>query len=162
MVYWETGSDKLEAFTGLGRRAPWLAVPMVICLVSLVGLPPFAGFIAKWWVLVALGSMGSVLGWILIVVAVINTLISLYYYMRIVRQMTLMDEEGRSAFTPPAPGVVIVNTCAALLLLLFIFSNPLKTSADRYARHLFVPQTTPEVQDDFVRAASFQDDPLLP
>ena len=53
-----------EAFTGLGRRAPWLAVPMVICLMSLLGIPPFAGFVAKWWLLIALGKLGGTAGWL--------------------------------------------------------------------------------------------------
>lgn len=152
MVVWQTGSDRLESFTGLIRRAPWLAVPMVICLMSLVGLPPLAGFIGKWWILVALGSLGSTLGWVLVIVAVVNTLISLYYYMRIVIQMTLRDNEA-PAFQPPLSGVALVNVCAALLLAFFIWADPVRKQAGRFSQNLFEPS---------VRAATTADsDPDL-
>lgn len=147
LVSWETGSDKIEAFTGLRRRAPWLMVPMVICLMSLVGIPPLAGFIGKWWILVALGGMSdtggvhggtslSTLGWVLVFVAVLNTLISLYFYLRVIVQMTLHDDE-QPEVRAPVGGVVLVNVCAAMLLLLFFFAQPLKTTADRFSRDVF-------------------------
>lgn len=136
LVVWDSGSDHIDAFTGLMRRAPWLAVPMVICLVSLVGLPPLAGFLGKWWVLMALGEMQNTLGWTLIIVAAVNTLISLYFYMRIIVQMTLRDD-GRPAVRTPLSGLALVNLCAAALLLLFLFARPLKTRTDHYSRDLF-------------------------
>ena len=141
LVVWDTGSDRIEAFTGLMRRAPWLAVPMIVCLMSLVGIPPFAGFIGKWWILVALGSLQSTLGWFLVIVAVLNTLISLYYYMRIVVQMALKDD-AQPVVTSPLGGIALVNGCAVALLALFIFANPLKTAADRFSASLFEPVAT--------------------
>jgi len=138
LVAWETGSDKLEAFTGLARRAPWLAVPMVICLVSLVGLPPLAGFIGKWWILLALGATGGTLGWLLVLVMVLNTLISLFYYMRIVVRMGLHDTEA-GPVRPPVRGVVLVNVCAAALIALFVLAYPLKDLTDRFAQALYLP-----------------------
>ncbi len=120
MVVWQTKSDRLSAFTGLGRRAPWLALPLAVCLFSLVGLPPLGGFAAKWWLLVALGkaAAGQTWLWGLVVVAVVNTAISLYYYVRVIRQMYLADDTQQPAFTPPVGGVVLANLCAAGLILL--------------------------------------------
>lgn len=141
LIIWDCGSDDIEAFSGLMRRAPMLAIPMVVCLISLVGLPPFAGFIGKWWLLVALGSLDSTLGWFLVIVAVANTLLSLYYYMRIVVQMTLRDD-GRPVVRSPVGGMALVNLCALALLLLFLFANPMKATADRYARTLTQPSYT--------------------
>ena len=143
LVSWDTGSDKLEAFTGLARRAPWLAVPMVICLVSLVGLPPLAGFIGKWWILVALGSWalngpGAVLGWLLVIVMVFNTLVSLFYYLRVVKQMGLQVDE-QAPIRAPVGGLTLVNGCALMLLLLFVFAHPLKNLSDRFARSICTP-----------------------
>ncbi len=138
LVIWETGSDRIDAFTGLMRRAPWLAVPMIVCLISLIGLPPLAGFLGKWWVLVALGRLGSTLGWFLVLVAVVNTLISVYYYVRLIVEMVYKDD-GRPALKNPAGGLVLVNGCAAALLVLFVLANPLKTTVDRFARNLFQP-----------------------
>ncbi len=136
MIVWDTGNDNLSSFTGLLRRAPMLAIPMIICLVSLVGLPPFAGFIGKWWILIALGQLGSTLGWFLVIVAVFNTLISLYYYMRIVVKMALR-EDGQPVVAFPLGGMALVNFCAVALLVMFVFAQPLKTTSDRFTRNIF-------------------------
>ncbi len=147
LVTWDTGSDRIEAFTGLARRAPWIAVPMIICLVSLVGIPPLAGFLGKWWILVALGSLHSTdstqgwsslgtLGWFLVIVMVINTLFSLYYYMRVVVQMSLRDD-GQPIVRARLGGLALVNVCAVALLALFFLAHPLKTTADRFSHGLF-------------------------
>ncbi len=147
MVVWDTGSDKIEAFTGLMRRSPWLAVPMVACLMSLVGMPPFAGFIGKWWILVALGRLQntatssgmfslSTLGWLLMIVAVVNTFISLYYYLRIVVQMMFRDDGQRTVRTPIV-GLAMVNGCAVALFALLIFAQPLKRTAERFTRNMY-------------------------
>lgn len=138
VVFWDTGSDHIEAFTGLIRRSPWLAVPMVVCLMSLVGLPPLAGFIVKYWLLIALGQLNSPLGWVLVTVAVVNTLISLYFYLRIVVQMTLRDD-GRRPVHTPFGGAAIVNLCAVALFVLFVLASPLRTMATRYSRDLYLP-----------------------
>ena len=156
LVSWETGSDRIEGFTGLMRRAPWLAVPMVVCLISLVGLPPMAGFLAKWWVLVALGSLadgwGANLAWFLIIVAVVNTLISLYYYLRIVVVMTLRDT-GEPVIRSPIGGLALVNFCALMLLALLVVSAPLKATADRFSRNLFDATTVTQPAGEPVAAA---------
>ncbi|MBI4578205.1 MAG: NADH-quinone oxidoreductase subunit N [Planctomycetes bacterium] len=150
MVAWRTGSDQLSSFTGLGRRSPWLALPMAVCLFSLIGLPPLGGFAAKWWLLIALGKAATVAGqewlWVLVIVAVVNTVISLYYYVGVVRQMYLADDPRQPAFDAPFGGLVMVHACAVLLLLLgTICFGPLGDRASAYASNLFFPagqQTT--------------------
>ncbi len=136
LVVWDTGSDDIKVFTGLMRRAPWIAVPMIVCLMSLVGLPPLAGFIGKWWILVALGSVGSKFCWFLVIVAVINTLISLFYYLRVVVQMALKDDE-RPAVRAPFGGLVMVNICAVVLFLLLVFAGPLKSTVERFSHGVY-------------------------
>jgi len=136
MIVWETGNDDIESFSGLMRRSPALAIPMVIALMSLVGIPPLAGFIGKWWLLVALGNTGTYLGWGLVVVAVLNTLISLYYYMRVVVQMGLRDT-GKPVFSAPFGGLTLVNVCALMLLVLFFAAGPLKDTAGRFTTGLY-------------------------
>ena len=157
LVSWETGSDRIEAFTGLMRRAPLLGVPMVVCLMSLVGIPPLAGFIGKWWILVALGSLhdttSATLGWFLVFVAVINTLISLFYYLRVVVQMALEDDD-RPAFSAPFGGVALVNVCALALIALFLLVHPLKATADRFSHDLFEATASLTVSTDSVAAAT--------
>ena len=111
---------------------------MVCCLVSLIGLPPFAGFVGKYWILMGLGSLNSGLGWFLVIVAVFNTLISVYYYMRIVVLMTLRDDEQRPVRSPLA-GVALVNFCALVLVFLLVFASPFKSRTDSFTRNLFEP-----------------------
>jgi NADH-quinone oxidoreductase subunit N len=146
MVAWQTGSDRLVAFTGLGRRAPWLALPMAVCLFSLIGLPPLGGFAAKWWLMLALGQAASLQPWLwaLVMVLVINTAISLYFYVRVIRQMYLTDDERLPKLHQPAGGVVLVNACAVMLLLLgTLLIHPLGERAKSYASNLFgTPRTT--------------------
>ncbi len=149
LVSWETGSDKIEAFVGLMRRGPWLAVPMVICLVSLVGLPPLAGFMGKWWILVALGKLESNLGWFLVIVAVVNTLISLYYYLRVIVAMILKDD-GQPVIHASLGGVAMVNICGIVVLALFFLQGSLKTTSERFTRDLYQAATN---QDDSHRLA---------
>lgn len=143
LVAWQSdGDDSIQAFTGLARRAPWLAVPMIFCLVSLVGLPPFGGFIAKFWLLYALALQGAAchwLGWFLFVVAVFNTLFSLFYYLRVIKQMALQDDTRPALPTAPG-GIALVNVCGIVLLVLGVLViSGVKDSADRYAGNLFTP-----------------------
>jgi NADH-quinone oxidoreductase subunit N len=145
LVVWNTGSDRVESFNGLAWRAPWLAWPMVLCLMSLVGLPPLAGFLGKWWILVALGRMGTTLAWVLVIVAVVNTLISLYYYLRLVVQMVLRDER-RPALNCPIGGVVLVNLCAFALLALFVLADPMKSRVGRFSQGLYPASVASRVE----------------
>lgn len=152
LVYWDTGRDDLEAFSGLMRRAPFLAVPMILCLMSLVGLPPLLGFWGKWWILVALGRMGGVLGWSLVIVAAVNTLISLYFYMRVVVAMTLRDG-GEAEVRSPAGGTVLVGACGVLLLVTTLFPNPLWNTASRFSKGLYLPAVTARTAQDSATGA---------
>ena len=162
MVIWDTGSDDVDSFTGLMRRSPWLAVPMVLCLMSLVGIPPLAGFVGKWWILFALGSMQSgatdgwyslnALGWILIVVVAFNTLLSLYYYMRIIVKMALYDD-GRPAVRAPLSGLALVNICGFALLALTLFAPKLKHISDRVTRGMYTAVVSAPSQQATVASA---------
>ncbi|MEP0844876.1 MAG: NADH-quinone oxidoreductase subunit N [Phycisphaerae bacterium] len=146
MVSWRTGTDHISAFAGLGRRAPWLALPMAVCLFSLIGLPPLGGFAAKYWLLFALGKAAVAAQpwlWSLVVVAAINTAISLYYYVRIIRQMYIHEDARQPAVPAPLGGVILVNA-AALALLLFgtVYFGRLNDYSTRYASNLVGAQAT--------------------
>jgi NADH-quinone oxidoreductase subunit N len=89
------GDETLAAFRGLGRRAPVTAVVMTVFLVSLAGIPPMAGFIGKFYLFAALIDKGGGWNWVLAVVGVVNSVVSLFYYARVIRAMYLDGGEVR-------------------------------------------------------------------
>lgn len=91
------GDESVGAFKGLGKRAPVLAVIMTMFLVSLAGIPPMAGFVGKFYIFKALIESGGSWNWLLAVVGVINSVISLFYYARVIRSMYLEDSEVQEA-----------------------------------------------------------------
>ena len=125
-----TGGELIHDFRGLGARAPLLAVPMVIFLLSLTGLPPLAGFIGKFYLFAAVIERGGFWYWALALVGVINSAISLYYYMRVARAMFLTEpltEEPLRA----RPGYAVVTLALAVpVLVLGLYWAPLRSSID--------------------------------
>jgi NADH-quinone oxidoreductase subunit N len=86
-----TGSESILDYRGLSRRQPLAALSLAIFLFSLTGIPPFAGFVGKWYLFYAIieripGPGGFWYG-VLMVIAALNTAVSLFYYVRIVRAM---------------------------------------------------------------------------
>src|SRR5262249_48603492 len=77
-------ADKLDDFRGLNARSPWFAAVMLILMFSTAGVPPFIGFFAKLYVILAALHQGLV--W-LAVVAVLFSVIGAFYYIRIVKLM---------------------------------------------------------------------------
>lgn len=139
LVARDTGSEEIEAFTGLGWRDPPVAAALTLCLVSLVGLPPLGGFIAKWWLLWSLSdAAGSSppgitnLLWGLVFIIVINTAVSLFYYARVICEMYLRGTATTAGpLRAPALGKLIVHACAVALIVTGLFViGPMKRGAD--------------------------------
>ncbi len=91
--------DTIEHFAGLGRRRPWLAAAMAVCLLSLAGIPPFAGFIGKVLVIQAAITAGHV---VLAVLAVVTSVVAVVYYARVVVAM-YFREQSSAARLPERP-----------------------------------------------------------
>jgi NADH-quinone oxidoreductase subunit N len=108
-------SDQISDYSGMGKRAPLLALGLTLCLISLIGLPPAAGFMAKFYIFS--GAVQHGLLW-LVVIAVINSVISAYYYLRVVKVMWL--GEPASEEKVPSSGalrVALSISCIGVLLL---------------------------------------------
>jgi NADH-quinone oxidoreductase subunit N len=105
-------------FAGLGRRAPFLALAMGMFLISLAGIPPFAGFWGKFFIFQA--AIFADQAW-LAVVMVVNSVISLYYYVAIVRQMYFVEVPQARPLRAPAlvTGVVMLAALAVLAVGFF-------------------------------------------
>ena len=83
------GDESIAAFRGLGRRAPLIAIMMAVFLFSLTGLPPLAGFVGKFYLFAALLKAGGTWNWVVAIVGVLNSVVSLFYYARVARAMFL-------------------------------------------------------------------------
>jgi NADH-quinone oxidoreductase subunit N len=113
-----TGGERIEDFRGLWRRAPLLSLCTACCLLSLAGIPPFAGFLSKVLLFSAAWGLGQ--QW-LVIVALFNSIISLVYYGRIIKAMFF--EEPRKAdhlVTPFELKTSLVFATAALVVLTVI------------------------------------------
>ena len=131
VVYNRTGSEGMSALAGLGRRAPLLAVMMTLFMVSLVGLPPMAGFAAKYQLFYALFTFEAYpLHW-LVAIGLVNTLLSLFYYMRVVKTMFMESSEAPPlAVGPLASGWV--TALAVPVTLLLVVWEPLTRAASYF------------------------------
>jgi NADH-quinone oxidoreductase subunit N len=144
----QSGSELIEDYAGLGRRSPVLGAAMSAFMFSLVGLPPFAGFIAKLNVMYVLGDNGG-WWWALVAVIGINTIFSLYYYLRVVKVMYLdAPKEGSREVTVASNplGAGLASACAVVLVLMLIGFGPMDTLTRAYGRlHLSIakPQAAP-------------------
>ncbi len=130
-----TGSELLSAYRGLGSRSPYLAITLAIFLFSLTGIPPFGGFIGKFYLFAAVLKEGSPFFNVLAVVGVLNSVISLYYYARIVKVSFLEKAgEGESALALTAPWQTMLTVLAVPTLLLGIYWGPLAALVEWSAR----------------------------
>jgi len=126
-----TGSESILDYKGLKRRAPLAAVSLAIFLFSLTGLPPFAGFAGKWYLFYALFERipGPGGGWyaILLLVGALNTAVSLFYYVRIIRAM-FIDPPYVADPAPlaPKPGYALMAGAFSAAILIFgVWWSPL-------------------------------------
>ncbi len=112
-----TGGERIEDFRGLAKKAPLLSAGTAICLLSLAGIPPTAGFVSKVFIFTAAWGEGQTL---LVVVALINSIVSLVYYGRIIKAMYFDAplKEERLA-TPIGLSASISLTAAAVIVITF-------------------------------------------
>jgi NADH-quinone oxidoreductase subunit N len=115
VVHNAVGSFDLNDYAGIWRRAPLLTIIMGIFLLSLTGIPPFAGFLAKWYVLAAVIEAG--LGWFA-VVGVINSAVGAFYYVKVLKTMFIDGDD-----TPEPSSRLELHPLYAGLLLVLVVPN---------------------------------------
>jgi NADH-quinone oxidoreductase subunit N len=128
----------LDTFAGLVRREPWLAILMTLFLLSLTGIPPTAGFFAKYYIILP-AVQASEAGWtslgILAVIAVLNAAMAAFYYLRVVVYMFM--REPRSEELPPAHGRLTwsgLAVASVLTVLLGLLPGPFIDAVAQAAR----------------------------
>ena len=88
-----TGRVSMDDYRGLYKTNPRLSLTMMLAMFSLAGIPPFAGFFSKFFIFTAALEQGSVAIYVLVLIALINTIISLYYYLLVVKAMFISEDE---------------------------------------------------------------------
>ncbi len=124
-------SDKIADYAGVYKRSPYLALGLAACLISLTGIPPTAGFIAKVYVFNAAVSADMV--W-LATIGVINSVISVYYYLRVVMNMFTQDPESDVSFQPSMYLGAAMTIAVVGLLAVGVYPNPLISASEHAAR----------------------------
>jgi len=115
------GSDDIDDYNGLGRRSPFLAFSMLVFLLSLAGVPPLAGFIGKLYIFIAAIKEGL---YTLITVGLINIVISMYYYLIVVKKMYINEPTNPSPVTISGPMKAVVYVGLAGTLVIGIYPQP--------------------------------------
>ena len=118
------GGENFEHFSGLGWRMPIVGIVMTVFMFSLTGLPPTVGFIGKFYLFVAVINAGSSFYWIAFFGA-INTVVSLYYYMRVVKTMYLDGEPSEEIVVPSFSITVIFLVLAVPSVFFGIYWTPI-------------------------------------
>lgn len=115
------GSDEIEDYNGLNRRSPFLAFAMLLFLLSLAGVPPLAGFIGKLYIFVAAIKEGL---YTLITVGLINIVISMYYYLIVVKKMYINEPTDRSPVAVSRPMKAVIYVGLAGTLVIGVYPQP--------------------------------------
>ena len=117
------GSENIDEYRGLGYANPFLGVSLGIFLVSLTGLPPTAGFIAKLYLFIALVDAKMIA---VAVIALLNTVVSLYYYIRVLKNMFLVQPEiAPQSWKCSTSNAIFIVFILIPVLVLGIYFTPL-------------------------------------
>lgn len=115
------GRDEIEDYSGLNRRSPFLAFAMLLFLLSLAGVPPLAGFIGKLYIFIAAIKEGL---YTLIVVGLINIVISMYYYLIVVKKMYINEPLDPTPISISTPIKAVIYIGLAGTLVIGIYPQP--------------------------------------
>ena len=127
------GTTLMSSYDGLYQTNPKLAFLMTLSLFSLAGIPPFAGMFSKFFVFMAAAQQGSFWAYFVVFIALINTVVSLYYYLLIVKAMYIKQTDSplptfktdcytRAALVICTVGVVLFGICSCIYDYLFAAS----------------------------------------
>ena len=123
----KTDSDQIDSFAGMGQRAPYLAFALALALVALIGIPPTGIFIAKVYIFSA--AIQSDLVW-LAIVGVANSVISAYYYLRVIRTMYLDPAPSPEGVPSSRPFRLALGVSALGIVAFGVFPPPLLKMAE--------------------------------
>lgn len=117
------GTTKMSCYNGFYQSNPKLTFLMTIALFSLAGIPPFAGMFSKFFVFMAAAKTGSFFAYLVVFIALVNTVVSLYYYLLIVKAMYIVKEDNPlPAFSSDGGTKLALTLCTVGILAFGIVS----------------------------------------
>ncbi|CAO4156730.1 NADH-quinone oxidoreductase subunit NuoN [Methylorubrum extorquens] len=125
--------ETIDDLSGLSRTHPWLAFCLAAMMFSLAGIPPLAGFFAKFYVFAAAIKAGLVT---LAVVGVVTLVVGAFYYLRLVKVMYFDEAKAPYERIPPGSAIVL-GVSSAVVVLFFLVPAPLVAAAGDAAKSLF-------------------------
>lgn len=125
-IYTAAHKTEVSQLNGIGQRMPWTMSAFTVAALSLIGIPPLAGFVSKWFILSSAGSSGH---YFILAVLIVSTVLNAAYFLPIVYAAFFRkpDDEGAAHAhgEAPWPMVLALSLTAAMTLLLFFVSDPL-------------------------------------
>jgi multicomponent Na+:H+ antiporter subunit D len=136
-VQWRTGGYRLEDFKGMSRRMPFTMAAMVLAAISMIGLPPTAGFFSKWYLVQ--GAIEA-RAWVFVGVFIVSSLLSAAYFFRLIEWAYLRQPRPQTSLVPspsrqelPIQMLVPIWILATGVLLLGLFNQPVLNGIVQYA-----------------------------
>ena len=120
----KTDGETFDDYKGLGWEMPIVGITMTLFMVSLTGLPPTAGFIGKFYIFASLIQGGGSFYW-LVVIGGVNSVVSLYYYLRVVKVMYFDGDRKDSLVSPPKVLTGMLLATAVPTMVLGIYWVPI-------------------------------------
>ena len=114
LISHKTGNDDIKSFNGLAKRNPFLAAVTVVAMLSLAGIPPTAGFFAKYYIFSSAIQNGYI-G--LVLLAILGSLIGVFYYFRVIIAVFKTEDETQEIAVNPIFGILLALTSLAALVL---------------------------------------------
>lgn len=125
----EQGGPDLDGLRGLARRSPGLALILLAAVLSLGGIPPFGGFFGKYYLFAAGVQEGLLEGrvWLLALVAlaVVMSIVSLFYYLVLIKQMYIEPADRQTSVRVPPGARLVLGACTLMILLTGIYPTPI-------------------------------------
>ena len=126
-------SDEIEDYAGMLRRAPFLAIALALALIALIGVPPTSIFIAKIYIFAAAINTGESLMTWLVIIGVVNSVVSAYYYLRVIKVMFLQPAIRTERLGGSWPVNVALGVAALCMIWLGVAPGAILGAAERAA-----------------------------
>ncbi len=129
-----TGSDEIKDYAGLAQRSPMMAAVLTICLLSMGGIPPLAGFAGKFYLFSSIVNQGYL--W-LVIIGMVMSMVSVYYYLSVAKVMYMADPVDNTPIVVPTGAKATLLLSMMITVFLGIWPEPLSILANLASKALF-------------------------